>query len=276
MELGMTTDGFFGPGATIRAVLGEPVVAVHCGLVCALDMSVDPKWLAAFRQHPGWDEQDAVLSLLTAAKADDAMVFGDRAEAQRGAEVLHRMYEAVRGSLLRDAGPHPAGTPYRASAPEAQRLFLASRFDGYVRAYELGVGRLSTAERAALWVDLRTLADKSGLVSSSELPGSLGDLEDYLEGHFEQAQDLSEHRHVVGATVFRPTARRSVRAVQRAARGIVDERVRAAWGLEWSDKDRLWLCRYSLALTWMSRVTRRGPSTWIYKRVERRIRRRTR
>jgi uncharacterized protein (DUF2236 family) len=91
--------------------------------------------------------------LTSTAKAFETIFFGTRSEANRVLRRVRRMHVRVEGTLQRDAGITPAGTPYSALDPALMLWTVAVIADSAQYFFELFVRRLSGDELEALWQD---------------------------------------------------------------------------------------------------------------------------
>ncbi len=76
---------------------------------------------------------------------------------------VRAMHARVQGTTDRAAGPHPAGSEYRADDPEFLLWILACIADSAQAAYEQLVRRLSDEERERYWADYVLLGELFGL-----------------------------------------------------------------------------------------------------------------
>jgi uncharacterized protein (DUF2236 family) len=90
-------------------------------------------------------------------------MLGSRAEADQVLAAVHKMHIRVHGTLSRQAGPHPAGTPYDAFDGELMLWTVAVMMDSAECFYDLFVRRLRDDEREALWQDYISFAVLFGM-----------------------------------------------------------------------------------------------------------------
>src|SRR4051794_12921047 len=123
--------------------------------------------------------------------------FGSRAEADRVTRHVRAMHRRVAGRLPVDAGPYPAGTPYRADDPELLLWVLFTLFDSAVVVYRKYVRSMSRAEEAALWEDYKVMGGLFGL-RDRDMPATLDDLaasrREMLEGDRLYVTDWARRR----------------------------------------------------------------------------------
>ena len=86
-----------------------------------------------------------------------AVVFGSRAQADRAAARVRAMHTKVNGTLPTPMGPFPAGTRYSALDPELLLWVHATLVDSALLVHSQWVGRLSEADQAAYYEEMKTL-----------------------------------------------------------------------------------------------------------------------
>jgi uncharacterized protein (DUF2236 family) len=101
--------------------------------------------------------------LVHTGNAFETIYFGSRSEADRVLAYVRKLHERVTGTLPEDVGITPKGTPYSALDPELMLWTVAVIADSAERFYELLVGRLSDADREALWQDYIRFAELFGM-----------------------------------------------------------------------------------------------------------------
>ena len=97
------------------------------------------------------------------AKVFETIFFGTRAEADEALAFVDRLHQRVRGELPEAAGRYPAGTAYSAFDPELMLWTVAVIADSAEAFYETFVGRLSDAEKDALWRDYVRFGELFGM-----------------------------------------------------------------------------------------------------------------
>ena len=176
-------DGYFSSASEIRVVQRERAVAL-AGPRALLMQAAHPLAVAGLLAHSDALE-DPYVRLARTARVMNAITFGSRQEADRLTRKVRAMHRAVSGRIPETVGRYPAGTPYRADAPELLMWILYSLIDSNIVLYETYVGRLSERRQAALWEDFKIVGRLFGL-GPGHLPRSLTDLRRYgrqmLEG----------------------------------------------------------------------------------------------
>ena len=103
------------------------------------------------------------MRLAHTAKAFETIFFGTRAEADRVLAFVEKVHRRVAGELDDDIGPWPAGTAYTAFDPELMLWTVAVIADSAEAFYETFVGRLSPADKDALWRDYLRFGELFGM-----------------------------------------------------------------------------------------------------------------
>lgn len=123
--------------------------------------------------------------LARTAEVMSTIGWGPRDEADAATAHVRAMHKRVRGTLKEDAGPYPAGTPYRADQPDLLLWILFTLVDSVFVVYPKYVRAMSEREQAALWEDYKIVGRLFGL-RDEDMPDTLADLRAYrremLEG----------------------------------------------------------------------------------------------
>ena len=156
-------EGYFPRGrSTLRRVHEERAVGLLYGQRALGIGAIAPlNFVGTYLHTRGRDRP--FQRLVSTGKRFETIFFGSRTEADEVLEAVRRMHEPVEGVLPEDAGPFPAGTPYSALDPELMLWTVAVMADSAQVFYELFVGRLSGAEREALWQDYVRFAELFGM-----------------------------------------------------------------------------------------------------------------
>jgi len=181
--------------------------------------------------------------LVHTGNAFEKIFFGSRTEADRVLKYVARMHDRVNGTLDRDAGPVPAGTPYSAYDPALMLWTVAVMADSAQCFYELLVRRLSEAEREWLWQDYVRFAELFGMPRDAA-PASYPEFRAWYRS--ELASDrmflTDEARYVGYATAFQiPLPRRSQlgkRVHDAVMLGSLPARVRSIYGLSYGRREQ--------------------------------------
>jgi uncharacterized protein (DUF2236 family) len=171
------SEGYFTDAAMVRRVHRQYAVRLG-GPRTLLLQATHPVAFAGFFAHTG--ALDAPYERLArTARVIDAIIFGERAEADRLTRRVRAMHRRVRGELREPAGRFPAGTPYAADDPELLLWILAPIVDSTLLVHEKYVGRLSRDERDAYWQDYRVIGTLFGLLPE-QMPDTIEAFDAYM------------------------------------------------------------------------------------------------
>lgn len=135
--------------------------------------------------------------LARTAEVMSTIGWGPREEADAATAQVRAVHARVHGRLKEDAGPFPAGTPYRADQPDLLMWILFTLVDSGLVVYPKYVRGLSEREQAAYWDDYKVVGRLFGL-RDRDMPDTLADLRDYrremLEGGTLVVTDWARHR----------------------------------------------------------------------------------
>jgi uncharacterized protein (DUF2236 family) len=168
--------GYFTEDSVIRRVYRERAVAL-AGPRALLMQAAHPLAVSGLLAHTG-SLEEPYERLARTAQVMNTIIFGSRADADRMTRRVRAMHRTVRGTLRRQAGPFPVGTPYRADDPELLMWVLYSLVDSVTVVYRMYVGSLDESDRAALWQDFRVVGRLFGL-RDRDMPATLEELDDY-------------------------------------------------------------------------------------------------
>ena len=176
------TRGYFSDDSMMRRVNRERALAL-AGPRALLMQAAHPLAVAGLLAHStALDEPYARLA--RTARVLNTIAFGSRRDADRVAARVRAMHRRVRGTLPADAGPHPAGTPYRADDPELLMWVLFTLVDSATVVYRKYVRTMSRTEESALWSDYRLLGRLFGL-SEQAMPRTVEELDRYRRSMLE-------------------------------------------------------------------------------------------
>jgi uncharacterized protein (DUF2236 family) len=227
---------YFTDASMVRRVHREYVVRL-AGPRTLLLQATHPVAFAGFFAHTG--ALDAPYERLArTARVIDAIIYGDRAEADRLTHRVRAMHRRVRGSLAEPAGRFPAGTPYAADDPELLLWILAPIVDSTLLVYDKYVRRLSRDERDAYWQDYRVIGTLFGL-RPEQMPATIEDFDAYMAAMLASG-DLhitDEARELAIEIVLHPPvplhARPLLELVNQITVGLLPGEIRRGYGLSW-------------------------------------------
>jgi uncharacterized protein (DUF2236 family) len=179
----MEHEGYFTDASMLRRMHRERAM-VLAGPRALLMQAAHPLAVSGLLAHSA-SLDEPYERLARTAEVMSTIGWGSRDEADRVTAQVRAAHARVRGRLKEDAGPFPAGTPYRADQPDLLLWILFTLVDSGLVVYEKYVRSLSERERAAYWDDYRVVGTLFGL-REAEMPASLIELRAYrremLEG----------------------------------------------------------------------------------------------
>lgn len=182
--------------------------------------------------------------LSATAKMFETVFFGTKAEADRVLAVVEKMHARVEGELTEDAGPYPAGTPYRAFDPELMLWTIAVAADSGLYFYERLVRPLAAGERNRYWADWVRFGELFGM-PAEVAPVGWAAFRAYFDGRIASDEmHLTEEARLTGFGVaFRiPFGARGFIARDPhnlIILGSLPPRVRELYGLSWSRRQQI-------------------------------------
>jgi len=168
---------YFDHHSLLREVVAHRMTALS-GPRALLLMAAHPVAFAGFFAHTGALD-DPYGRLRRTGRVMDAVAFGTRAQADRMTAPVRAAHRRVRGELSEDAGPFPAGTPYRGDDPELLLWILAALADSAMLVFPKYVRPLSREELNSLWLDYREVGRAFGL-RDDEQPPDIDAFERYM------------------------------------------------------------------------------------------------
>jgi uncharacterized protein (DUF2236 family) len=230
------TEGYFTDAAMVRQVHREYVVRLG-GPRTLLLQATHPVAFAGFFAHTGALDEP-YERLARTARVIDAIVYGERAEADRLTRRVRAMHRRVRGELAEAAGPFPAGTPYAADDPELLLWILAAIVDSSLLVYGKYVRRLSRDERDAYWQDYRVVGAQFGL-RDHDMPATIEDFDAYMAAMLggDDLHITPQARELALQIVLRPPVplrmRPVLELVNQITVGLLPADIRRGYGLSW-------------------------------------------
>lgn len=168
--------GYFDDRSLLRRIHRERVLAL-AGPRALLMQAAHPLAVSGLLAHSS--ALDAPYERLArTAQVLETIGFGSRADADAITARVRTMHRSVSGRLAADAGPYPAGTPYRADDPELLLWVLFTLVDSGLVVYRKYVGSLSRRDEAAYWDDYKVVGRLFGL-SHGDLPATVAELDEY-------------------------------------------------------------------------------------------------
>jgi uncharacterized protein (DUF2236 family) len=278
-------DGYFPRGESVlRRVHGTKAVGVIYGQRALLMQATHPVAFAGLIANTQGLEAP-FRRLASTAKTMERVFFGSRAEADAVTERVRGMHARVSGVLEAPAGPHPAGSEYRADSSELLLWILACLADSALVTYQRLVRRLDAAERERFWSDYALVGELFGL-DRAHAPATYADFRAYIDERLAGADlHVVPEAHELGRRVAfdLPLPRSRLPGLwvtNFLVLGLLPARVRTLYDLEWDAGRQLGFDALCQSLRMSARVTpaalRRGPSAAEYELVARTERERLR
>jgi uncharacterized protein (DUF2236 family) len=168
--------GYFSDASMLRRMHRERAM-VLAGPRALLMQAAHPLAVAGLLAH-STSLDDPYDRLARTAEVMSTIGWGTRAQADRVTAQVRAAHSRVRGRLTQEAGPFPAGTPYRADQPDLLMWILFTLVDSGLAVYPKYVRGLSEREQAAYWEDYKLVGRLFGL-RDGDMPDSLADLREY-------------------------------------------------------------------------------------------------
>jgi uncharacterized protein (DUF2236 family) len=270
-------EGYFLGGSVLRRVHGERIVGILYGQRALLIQATHPLAFAGLTANTK-GLGAPFRRLAHTAKTMETIFFGNRADADRELERVRALHARVRGRISESAGPHPAGSSYRADDPEFLLWILACLADSAQAAYERFARPLGSREREGFWRDYRLVGELFGL-PRSEAPGTWLEFRAYMDSRLASDElHLTPKARELGRRVaFEmpvPAHRRpALPAINLCVLGLLPERVRELYGLSWTPAHELALNSLAASMRasrpLVPRRLRRGSSAADYDVVAR-------
>jgi uncharacterized protein (DUF2236 family) len=196
-----------------------------------------------FRQSPLGRLQSTVRTMVL-------LTFGDARMAQVAARHTHRCHAPVHGVTA-------AGAPYDAGDPALRLWVFATLIDSVLVVHDEFVRPLAPGEKAAYYEDSKRMARMLG-VTTAIMPPDYGAFQEYVRRML-NGDTLSvgeDGREIMRALFNHPFFGLIARAGSFAGIGLLPERLRAEFGIRWSERDER---RLRALAAWSRRLRRHLP-----------------
>jgi uncharacterized protein (DUF2236 family) len=229
-------SGYYRDSSIIRRVHREHVVGLS-GPRALLMQAAHPVAFAGFFVSTGALD-DPYPRLARTAAVINAVVFGERVEADEATRRVRAVHARTRGRLIESAGRFPAGTQWAADDPDLLLWVIATLADSGLLVYERYVGALQRAQREAYWQDYRVMGELFGL-AAARMPTNINEFESYM--HDMLASDVlsvdEQARRLAIQIVLHPPVPVVHRPLLELANfitvGLLPARLRRQYGLRW-------------------------------------------
>jgi len=231
-------DGYFSPESIVRRLGNSPVTPFLGGGAAVLLQVAHPLVACGVVEHSGYN-RDLWRRLMGTLRALYLITFGDRAEAEYAGAAVQAVHARVHGRTRSQLGPFPAGTSYSASDPDLMLWVHATLVHSSLAAYGRFVEPLTPTERERYHDEMNLVAVLFG-TPANVLPDNYREFRTYFEAQVrsdaitvtEPAREVAE---VILAARLPPPLRLLVPAHRLASACILPEKLRAEYGLRWTN-----------------------------------------
>ena len=237
----MAGAGGFTPQSPIWRISREWALMLGGGRALLLQ-AAHPLALAGVMEHSDY-ERDVWGRLRSTMTYVWGVVYGTEDEADRLGRRVRAIHKTVNGTLPRDMGPFPAGTPYSAEDPELLLWVHSTLVDTALLMYRTYVGPLSAEDAEGFWQDHRRLIEFIG-VPAREIPASYDDFRAYWRTMIDSDVICvtPEAMELARVTVMRPplpvVLRPAWEAVNFISAGFLPAKLREGYGFTWTPAHR--------------------------------------
>jgi uncharacterized protein (DUF2236 family) len=239
---GRSGDGYFPRASSIlRRVHEERLVGLFYGQRALCIGALAPLNYVGTSEH-SYAKRTPFKRLVHTGNAFETIYFGSREDADKVLAYVDKLHQSVVGTLPRDAGVTPKGTPYSALDPDLMLWTVAVIADSAQFFYELFVRQLSAQERDALWEDYVRFAGLFGMPRQAA-PASYEEFRAWFRSRLasEEMFLTDEARYVGYATAFEIPLPRPHQPAKRVhdliMLGSLPRRVRELYRLSYRGRD---------------------------------------
>lgn len=160
--------GLFGPGSMTWRISRESIVFLGAGRAALLQLA-HPYVAHGIEQHSA-TRADPVGRFNRTFLHVYGMIFGDLESAVGASLGVRKVHDRVHGPIDEDVGRYARGHRYTAHDEPALFWVFATLIETSVMAYELGVGRLSPAEKDTYYQESKLFAALFGIAEEAMPP----------------------------------------------------------------------------------------------------------
>lgn len=257
-------EGWFPGDSMIRRIGQEALTLLGGGRALLLQVA-HPLVAAGVADHSDF-RTDPLGRLFRTLELMHTLVFASRTRAEQALRRFHAVHARIHGHLALPAGPFPAGTAYSAGDPELKLWVHATLVDTSLMAYDRFVAPLSPDERAHYYADTCVLARMLG-VPDRILPPTPGDFQDYTDGMLAgDTLTVTPGSRRLARSVLRPEGvgtalSASMRLIRLVTAGLLPERLRTMYGLEWGVGQQRRFDRFSRT----TQILRPWMPAWVWR-----------
>lgn len=233
-------DGYFPRSTSIaRRVMEERVVALYYGQRASLVGALEALAFVGTTLHTYSGGGKLYARMLRTATSFETVWHGSTDEADAELDRVAAMHAQVSGRIGQDIAPqYPAGTTYAASDPWLSYMTMAFLADSSRAIFEAFVRPLSRHELEAWWRDWLRFGHMYGMPAGAA-PATYADFRDQYDGWLHSdAPHLTDRARRAGMTLLDVELPALLQPFNWAAQlvvvGTVEERVRRAYGLDWT------------------------------------------
>jgi uncharacterized protein (DUF2236 family) len=236
----------FSPSSVFWRVNRE-LVSGLAGPRAVLMQIAHPLIAAGVAEHSRYREH-RFARLYRTSMAAAAITFGSRDLALRTIGAINRRHLAVHGTLQKQAGVFPAGTPYDANDPELKLWVLKTITDSALLVYETFVSPLSESEREEYYRDSLIVA-KLFDIPEHLIPPTYSDFRRYMTGMLGgDVITVSDTAREIARQLFSGSIDGRLLFLGSAVGiGLLPERLRSQFSFGWTERRESWLARAAAA-----------------------------
>jgi uncharacterized protein (DUF2236 family) len=237
----MAGVGGFTPDSPIWRISREWALMLGGGRALLLQ-AAHPLALAGVIEHSDY-ERDPWSRLSSTMTYVWTVVYGSPQEAERIGRRVRAIHAHVNGTLPRQMGIFPAGTPYSAEDPELLLWVSATLVDTALVMYRNYVGPLSMEDVEGFWQDHRRLIEFIG-VPAEDIPPTYADFNAWWRTMIDSDVICvtPEARQLSRKSVTRPPIPLVVRpaweAINFVTAGFLPAKLREGYGFRWTPAHR--------------------------------------
>ena len=247
-------ENLFGAGSVLRRVSSEASGLLGGGRAILMQLA-HPLVAAGVADHSNFSE-DPMARLHRTLDLMMAVVLGNRQDVQAALRRFEIAHSSIRGHLQKNSGYFTVGTNYTADDPPLKLWVHATLVDTSIITYERFNRTLTSKERSLFYKDTRLLGQLMG-IPTDLLPQRIEDFDHYVKAMLEgQTLAVTDITHRLARQVLKPNVgvvpRACMQLIRFTTTGLLPERLREAYGFEWS-----WAQQETLdGMSWVIRLLR--------------------
>jgi uncharacterized protein (DUF2236 family) len=189
--------GLFGPASVTWRVMGEPILLVG-GFRALLMQGLHPRAMRGVLQNSAlMDPSESWQRFMRTTEFVRVRTYGSHAEVARAARRIRKIHATL------SAVDPDTGESYRLDDPEALRWVHVGEVDSYLSVARRAGVRLTGADADRFVAEWRRAAEVVGLAPDS-VPGSVGELRDYIEDRRPGLRFVPEAAHPLRVSLTAP------------------------------------------------------------------------